>query len=234
LPGWRSLCASVKLPENSVFDILRIMENFISPSVDITDPSSVEWKHFANLSADALQKRWDEPIGIGMLNSLRGARFSRDVIEKNVGKFAGKFDLRGINLSKENLERFDLSEIDFFASNLTGARCKAANFSGSYLSHCDICGTSFEWANFSETTLDNVKFDKQTSFIGVDLHKVNFNLATLLYDLALSQQRIQQLEQHYKFFARFLRLSCDYGRSFSRYILWVTAFVVSYALVYFF
>jgi len=50
-----------------------------------------------------------------------------------------------------------------------------------------------------------VKFNRDTSFLGVDLHKVNFTLATLLYDLVLSQQRIQQLEEHHKWFARFLR-----------------------------
>ena len=63
---------------------------------------------------------------------------------------------------------------------------------------------------------------------------MNFTLATLLYDLALSQQRIQQLEEHYKWFARFLKYSSDYGRSFSRYFTWVAVFIVGYACIYFF
>ena len=82
------------------------------------------------------------------------------------------------------------------------------------------------------TLLDNVRFNNKTQFLGVDLHKVNFTLATLLYDLALSQQRIQQLEQHSKYFALFLKISCDYGRSFTRYTCWVILFLISYALLY--
>ena len=80
--------------------------------------------------------------------------------------------------------------------------------------------------------LDNAIFNSKTSFLGVNLHNVNFTLATLLYDLALSQQRIQQLERHHKFFALFLRMSSNYGRSFSLYTFWVILFVIGYVSAY--
>jgi len=209
------------------------MNDFIQPSENINNPNSLEWMHFANISKENIQKRWEEPTGKGLFNALVRDRFSKNVIEKNVGKFAGKYDLRGIDLSNQNLENLDLSDVDFFASNFSDSNCKAANFSNSHLSECNICGTCFEWAIFNETFLDHVKFDKRTSFVGVDLHKINFTLATLLYDLALTQQRISELEKNHKIFARFLRWTCDYGRSFLRYILWVTVFIVSYAVIYF-
>ncbi len=208
------------------------MEPFIPPTINIADHSSLEWRHFANLSKVEIQKRWREPMGKGLLNSLQAAKYSRDALEKNVGKFGGKFDLRGISLGGVDLTGLDLSDIDFFASDLSGASLKYCDLSGTYLSESDVRGTVFDWANLDGALLDNVKFDKHTSFLGVNLNKVNFTLATLLYDLALSQQRIQQLEQHHKLFALFLRLSCDYGRSFQRYVLWVAAFLIGYACAY--
>ena len=132
------------------------------------------------------------------------------------------------------LDAYDLTNIDFFGADFSGTSLISTKLSGSYLSECNLCGACVNWAELDGTLLDNVHFDKYTSFLGVDLHKVNFTLATLLYDLALTQQRIQQLEQHHKIFALFLRWSCDYGRSFSRYLAWVVAFVVFYAGAYWF
>ena len=210
------------------------MEKFINASENVNNPETMEWKHFASFTAKELKNRWNEPAGRGLLSALRNEKFSKKSIQQHVGKFADKYDLRGIDLSKENLERADLSDIDFFASNFFESNCHGANLSNSYLSECNISSACFNWAVLNETFLDGVKFDNKTSFIGVDLHKVNFTLATLLYDLALTQQRISELEKNHKLFANFLRWTCDYGRSFFRYMLWVTAFIGSYAIFYFF
>ena len=107
-----------------------------------------------------------------------------------------------------------------------------ADLSDSHLSESDIRGSRFHWTHLDRTYLDNVLFDNETSFLGVDLNAVNFTLATLLHDLALSQQRIQQLETHYPLFAFFLRVTCDYGRSFWRYAIWVFGLVVVYTIIY--
>lgn len=208
------------------------MELFIDAKQDIVDAKSLEWKHYANLSKKILQDRWLSPTGKGLLNSLISSGFSHDAIEDHVGKFDGKFDLRGIPLSETNLDKCDLTNIEFFGADFSHASLVSAKLSGSHLSECNLRGTCVNWAELDGTLLDNVQFDKNTSFLGVDLHTVNFTFATLLYDLALTQQRIQQLEQHNKIFALFLRWSCDYGRSFSRYLIWVVAFVISYAGAY--
>ena len=85
------------------------MELFIAAKQDINDADSLEWKHYANLSKNDLQQRWLTPTGKGLLNSLRSARLSRNAIEQHVGRFDGKFDLRGIPLSKSDLSRHDLT-----------------------------------------------------------------------------------------------------------------------------
>jgi hypothetical protein len=208
------------------------MEPFIAPNHNINDVTSQDWKYYSNLSKDALRHRWQTPIGQQLLKSLLDSRFSLTALEKHVGRYSDQFDLRGIPLTNADLSSLNLSGIDFFASDLSGTSFKNSDLTGSYLSECNISGSMFDWAKLDDALLDNVKFNQVTSFLGVKLHTINFTLATLLYDLAISQQRIQQLEQHYPIFACFLRLSCDYGRSFSRYLLWVSAFIFAYAGIY--
>jgi hypothetical protein len=208
------------------------MEPFIAPNHNINDVTSQDWKYYSNFSKDALRQRWQIPIGQQLLKSLHDARFSLTALEKHVGRYSGQLDLRGIPLTNADLSSLNLSNIDFFASDLSGTSFKSIDLTGSYLSECNISGSIFDWAKLDDALLDNVKFNQATSFLGVKLHTINFTLATLLYDLAISQQRIQQLEQHYPIFACFLRLSCDYGRSFSRYLAWVSVFIFAYAGIY--
>jgi len=208
------------------------MENFIAATESVDDSSSLEWKHYANLSKETIKSRWLTPIGKGVLAQLIADDFSRESLNNHVGHIYGKFDLRGIPLQKARLEGKDLGNIDFFLADLSGSVLTKANLSGSYLSECNLKGACLNWAKLDDALLDNVLFDNKTCFLGVDLHKINFTLATLLYDLALTQQRIQQLQQRNKLFATFLYISCDYGRSFSRYLLWVFIFIVGYAATY--
>ncbi|SJM95831.1 hypothetical protein CRENPOLYSF2_760004 [Crenothrix polyspora] len=208
------------------------MEAFITASENITDTSSLEWQYYANLSKDDIVSRWKTPNGESLLKNLQAAHFSRTALEQYIGKFNHKFDLRGIKLAKHDLSSLDLSDVDFFAADLSNVVFKNSILSNSFLSECNVCGAIFDWAKLDGALLDNVIFDNKTRFLGVNIREVNFTLATLVYDLALSQQRIQQLEQHYKIFSWFLRVTCDYGRSFLRYLFWVVGFIVGYAAIY--
>jgi uncharacterized protein YjbI with pentapeptide repeats len=93
----------------------------------------------------------------------------------------------------------DLSKADFYGSILTRADLSGANLSDSWLSESVIVGTKFNWANMEGVLLDNVEFDVSTDFLGVDLNKVNFNLAALLKEQALNQQRIDNLKKNTQF-----------------------------------
>ena len=179
------------------------MELFITAKTNITDKNSLEWKHYANLSKTDIVERWNTAIGKGLLASLKAGRLSRSTLAQHIGQFNDKFDLRGIPLSGVDCSKLDLSDIDFFAADLSKVIFTGAKLSNSYLSESNICGALFDWAKLDGVLLDNVKFDNNTRFLGVDIHKIDFTLATFVYDLALSQQRIQQLEQHYKIFATF-------------------------------
>ncbi len=206
--------------------------DFIQAQQNITDKTSLDWHHFANLSKVQIQERWTSPEGKGLLNSLKSQRFSRESLSQNIGQFNGQYDLRGAPLADMDLSGTDLSSIDFFAADLSRANLSQCNLAGSYLSESQIKGTCFDWAKLDDALLDNAEFDASTHFYGVDLHRINFTFATLLYDLALSQHRIQQLKQQYPYLAVFLRISCDYGRSFGLYLFWVVLFLLLYAVLY--
>jgi hypothetical protein len=208
------------------------MTLFIPPSINITSPDTLEWKHYAHLSRDDIKRRWSSSAGKGLLQALSVGGYSRTTLDAQVGRIFDKYDLRGIPLNAENLSGLDLSDVDFFSADLSGADLRRANLSESYLSECDVRGARFDWAKLDNTLMDNAKFDHHTCFLGVDLRGVNFTLATLLYDLALTQQRIQQVKQHYPIFSWLIWITCDYGRSFTRYLAWVLVFVVGFAVLY--
>lgn len=193
------------------------MDNFFSP----------------NQTKPLLIERWHSPRGVALLEKLHAGHFSKHVMDGCIEKPFGHYDLRGIDLTNAQMEGLDLSGIDFFGADFSRANLSKCDFTDSWLSESVIKGADFEWSVLKNTLLDNVQFNRQTNLLGVNLSQANFTLSTLLYDLALSQQRIQQLEQHHKHFALALKWLCDYGRSFTRYALWVVILVMSYACAYF-
>lgn len=205
---------------------------FVKPNVNLHDANDPDLRTFVNLDKTALQRRWEDPEGRRILHTLRGNRFAREVISANVGMIYGKYDLRGIPLSGIELKAVDLSDCDFFASDLRKANFSMSNMEGSYLSECNLEGAVFDWCKMDGVLLDNVKYDYDTSFTGVDLNQVNFTLAALLREAALSQQLIQDLEQNHKLFAWVLRVTSNYGRSFTRFALWCIGIVVVFTLAY--
>jgi hypothetical protein len=84
-----------------------------------------------------------------------------------------------------------------------------------------------------DVLIDNPDFNNKTSFIGINLNNIDFTLASLLHELAIGQQKIVHLEKRNPFFAKFLRLSCDYGRSFGRFLLCCISVILIFSLMYY-
>lgn len=204
---------------------------FIEPDVDLQkgDPALSE---MVNLSKESLNARWDSENGKYILDKWRESDFDRDVLDDLVGKYYGHTDLRGIDLSNENLSSRDLKNIDFYSSNFEDTNFKASDLSDSWLSETNIKGANFNWAKMDSVLLDNVDFDSRTTFVGVNLNAINFTLAALLQDLAVGQQRIAHLKKRHPYFSNFLRITCDYGRSFKRFFLWCVGIIFFFAVIY--
>jgi len=209
----------------------KLEENFIKANINL-DKDDSEINKLISLDKISLQKRWETPYGQNIISKWKESNFDRAVLDELVGKYYNQTDLRGISLLGLDLKSKNLSNIDFFAANLERADFSKANLANTWLSESNIKAAKFDWAILDNCLLDNVQFDRQTSFVGVNLSTINFTLAALLQDLAINQQRIKNLEETQPRLATVLRLSCDYGRSFSKFFTWVAVVVVLFAVLY--
>jgi len=202
------------------------------PAGEVLDQSHPDIRHFAEMPKEKIIARWNSERGRALLNHLKESGFSREAIEHSAGKLYEHWDLRGIPLRGEDLKGKDLSHIDFFAADLRDVCFENAQLIDSCFSEADLRNTKFDWARMDNALLDNANFDETTSFLGVNLHAVNFTLAALLYDQAHAQQRIHHLESRHPLLARFLRYSCNYGRSLKRWALWVLGVILFFGLIF--
>jgi hypothetical protein len=204
---------------------------FIIPGANL-QPENIDYRTAANLSKQELKDRWLNPTGKSILSRWKANGFSRQFLDGLIGKFYDRTDLRGITLSGEDLAGLDLSNIEFYGADLQRAQFKNANLSGSHLSETNIRGTCFDFADMTNVLIDSTSFDNKTSFTGVNLSAVNFTLAVLLQESAIGQQRIANLEKKHPILASFLRITCDYGRSFVRFFSWCLIVIVVFAVLY--
>lgn len=189
-------------------------------------------RHYAQMPADDLRHRWTAPEGKNLLKELDSRNFDREVLRERLGRLYDHYDLRGAPLAGSAFAGRDLSQIDFYASDLRDADLSRCDLTGTYLSECDISGAKFDWASMDGVLLDNVRYDVRTSFLGVDLNRINFTLAARLHDMAMIQQRISDLRRDSPLLARFLWVTCRYGFSIGLYFAWLAGIIVFFALVY--
>lgn len=187
-----------------------------------------------NLSKSDLIGRWNTQKGKSILSTWRANKFDRGFLDNLVGKYYDHTDIRGITLTGEDLRKVDLSSVDLYGANLENATFGGTDLTNSWLSETNIKGARFDWAKMDGVLLDNVEFDSKTSFVGVNLNAVNFALAALLQDLAIGQQRIAHLEKKHPIFAAFLRYTCDYGRSFRRFIAWCVFIILIFGILFYY
>jgi hypothetical protein len=84
----------------------------------------------------------------------------------------------------------------------------------------------------NDVILDGVSFNNRTKFLDVNLSSIDFTLASLLQDLTLGQQKIEHLERRSRYFATFLKWTCDYGRSFRRFVICCMGVIFIFSLMY--
>lgn len=206
-------------------------EDFVSPGVDLPKVAA-DYGEFATRSRDALIARWSTPEGQSILRSLRDANFERSAIEGSVGKLLGRYDLRCIPLQNQKLRQVDLSACDLFSADFTNADCWNADFRESYLSEAVFTGTDLSWVKVKETLVDNVKINHDTKLLGIDISGLNTNFALDFIAEIRDQQRIYELRERHPWFAEFLRITSDYGRSLLRWSVWTLGVIIGFGLVF--
>lgn len=211
--------------------MLTIEDFFIEPGRNLT-PEDEDLKRFALSEKSPLVKRWDTSRGQQIKRQWRASGYQRSVLDSLVGRYHGHTDIRGINLKGEDLSRADLSKIDFFAANLEGANLTGANLEDTWLSGSNIRGANFEFARMDGVILDDADFDSKTRFVGVDLNKINFTLAALIQEHAVTQNRIKTLERRQPRLAYLLKVTSDYGRNFWRFVVWCFLIILFFGVLY--
>jgi hypothetical protein len=204
---------------------------FIAPGVDIASDHS-EVDKFATASKADLEKRWSTEKGRKIKRSLLGPGLFKENATSVLGCLYGKLDLRGIDLTEECMQGYDLSGIYFFAAKLQNCQLVGADLNGSYLSEANLEGTDLSWCKLKETFFDGVEFDRNTKLLGVNANEINSNLAILLVDQANTQQRIAHLENRHPKLSVLLWAICDYGRSIPRLFFWIVFSVLAHTHVY--
>src|SRR5713101_5285302 len=204
---------------------------FIEPG-DRVDAQHSDVRRLATASRDELRRRWSSDKGRELLRRLCATGFKRDVLEASVGRLYENYDLRGIPLKGRDLSNTDLHNVDFFAADLIEAKFVGCNLTNAHFSEADIEGADFSFARMNDAFLDNASYDLRTTFTGVDIRQVNFNLAALLQDQARTQQRIAHLKSRNPALAFVLRWTCNYGQSLGLWALWVAGTIFIFAGIY--
>lgn len=205
-------------------------QHFIRPDVDITGGRDLE--KIVSLSKSTLRERWVTEQGKEILRQMKESGLRREAILSLVGKYYGQIDLRGIDLSGMTIKKQDLSMVDLYGSLLVDTVFDQVDLRGAWLSESDIRGTKFRWSKMDDVLLDNVDFDNKTEFLGIDLNKINFTLASLVRELAISQQRIEHLEKRHPRIAAVFKITSDYGRSLTRWTLWMVGMITLFGMFY--
>lgn len=197
------------------------------------DQNHPDIHQYVKLSKEALTQRWNSSKGREIIAGILNQGWQRSQLEQQVGALYGQLDLRGVPLSKADLSGRDFSQIDFFAADLSRSRLYNTTLNHSHFSEADLRHTCFDWSTLDQAYFDNAIFDTETSFTGVALQRINFNLAALLHDQAHSQQRITHLNERNPYLAKLLRITTDYGRSIQRWLLWVVGVILTFALLFY-
>ncbi|MFA5933954.1 MAG: pentapeptide repeat-containing protein [Candidatus Paceibacterota bacterium] len=205
---------------------------FIEPNKNVTSNES-EYPTLINIKKSDLIARWDTEKGKEIINNLKSNGFSRDSISNSIGKLNDHYDLRGIKLSNLDLSNLDFSSIDFYGANFNKSILTNVNLTNTHLSETNLEDAILDWSNMDRTLIDNIDFNENTSFNGVDLSRINFTLAALVRDLAITQQRIFHLKARSPILAKILQITCNYGRSLSRWLIWCISFIIFFGFLYY-
>lgn len=206
-------------------------EFFIHPQFNL-DETSQEIRTIVNLSKEQLRQRWNTEKGQYILSRWKGNKFDRQILDQLVGKYYDHTDIRGIPLTREDLSKVDLSKVDLYSANLENAILKYTDLTDSWLSESNIKGACFDYAKMNGVLIDNVEYNNKTSFKAVNLKAINFTLAFLLEDFANNQQRIENLKDKHPILAKILEITCDYGRSFTRFFAWCLTVIILFGILY--
>ena len=167
-----------------------------------------------------------EQVNLGHSDLSEATLFSVDL---NGGRLNGA-TLRGTDLRNADLEGARIRDAD-----LTGADCTRAKLRGVDLGRSDVSGASFHNCDLRQARLRGIKGYKSATWIGVDMHEVDFTGAYLLRRHVIDENYLFEFRNQGRL-ARFIYAvwwaTSDCGRSLGRWGLWNLLFALVFAGIY--
>lgn len=153
-----------------------------------------------------------------------------------------RFILRGANLQGANLTLADLQGAALWEANLQGADLRGANLQGTRLGGANLQGANLFGANIKEANLHGIRYDKKTSFIAADIRNIDWSKNPLLKRHIEDQQFLHAYKEKpqkslwrkgwHKAWRFLWWMTCDYGTSFPRWLLWSLGLAIFFGFLY--
>lgn len=183
---------------------------------------------------------------------LSGADLTGAVLDEAHGKNVGlgmaclkdakllNCDLADSTLSMANLQGADFSNACLKSARLRNANLTKSNFTNADLrdadmSLCNVSKAIFINADLRNARLRVIKGFEKANWIGVDIRDINFAGAYRLRRFILDQNYIKEFRAASRFKNALYYLwwlTCDCGRSISRWCLWVLIILLFYSWLY--
>ena len=149
------------------------------------------------------------------------------------------------NLSGAVLSKADLTKANLSCANLHGARLREANlcetdFTEAILNSADLSLSCTDCATFHNAELRNARLRQiadyhKATWTGVDIRDINFAGAMSLRRLIIDQNYLKELRNRDNFTKAVYYLwwiSCDCGRSVTRWSMWGALICIVYSYLY--
>jgi len=199
------------------------------------------WKHLPEDQKtgfkDKIEKLAEERKGDLQKFILRGANLKG-------ADFFISVNLQGADISGAKLQKAYLVNAKLQSAWLTGAKLQKANLSYAKLQCANLTGAKLQGAdlthaNFQDANLTGIEYDpKTTSFIGTDIRNIDWSKIPHLERRIKDQQWLHDFESRseesrkLRVLGFLWRLTCDYGRSFWRWMAWSLGLAVLFGFLY--
>ncbi len=146
-------------------------------------------------------------------------------------------DLQGATLTRANLCGADLlggklQEARLRESNLRDTCLARADLSGADLGESDVSGANFEEAILREAHVRSIEGYKSARWIGADIRELDCSYAYGLRRFVGDQNFLDEFRRESPKFYWLWSISCDCGRSLTRWVLWTSIIAMVYAGLY--
>ncbi len=202
-----------------------------------------------NLAGANLRRANLQGVNLWKAN-LRGANMEEGNLQ---GIFLVQADIEEARIERANLKAADLRQANLRGAALNGSNLQEAIFLGADLQEASLYNTNLREADLSGANLEGayllgvnlqrahlfaIEYDRDTNLVGADTRDVDWSKNPSLERFIKDQQYIDdfkrraQKNRKLKVLGSLWWLTCDYGRSFWRWLAWSLGISMFFGFLY--